>query len=155
MNYPPCMQKNCCTERPVNHQHLPGFQMSEWVQRYISCSLNILTRKPMFFNQPSTCIEFQTTRNSKRKWAKQCDSFYFVGYSPYKSKTLSKPTLFYISPHDFCHVQAPGNLREPDHQTIYIITHQKGPHNADVPREQKRRVEHPSAREPLVRNNTV
>lgn len=97
------------------HMILHGF-------KHTSCSLNILTRKPMFFNQPSTCVEFQTTRTSERKWAKQCDSFYFLA-----NQRPSLNRTPFIFPPTISVMLRPLVTRErTDHQTIYIITHQMG-----------------------------
>lgn len=132
-------------------------QSTKWAHGAKTCtsySLNTLTWRPVFSHRPSTCIEFQTTHISKGKWAKQCDSFCIEGYSPRKPKNCSKPTPFYIPPTTSVMLRPLVTWERTDHQTIYIITHQTGPSQCRRPQRAGEKVGHPSAQEPLIRNNT-
>lgn len=119
---------------------------------HISYSQNI--HKDAYFPPPSNSIEFQTTHIPERKWAKQCDSFCFVGYGPHKPQDHSKLTPFYSFPTTAVPLRPLVTREGTDQQTIYI-THQTGPSQCRRPQRGEEKVGHPSAQEPLVRNNTT
>lgn len=126
--------------RGPQHTH---FIFSEYSQGYA------------YFPSPSNSIEFQTTHIPERKWAKQCDSFCFVGYRPHKPQDHSKLTPFYSFPTTAVPLRPLVTREGTDQQTIYIITHQTGPSQCRRPQRGEEMVGHPSAQEPLVRNNML